>query len=412
MLFSQAFIPTAREAPKSAESKSHILSLRSGLLFMASAGIYSYLPLGYKILRKIEDIIRKHMDANGAQELFMSALQPLDIWKKTGRDKDLAEVIFKFDDRKERTLVLGPTHEELITEIVKKHVFSYKQLPIILYQIQAKFRDEMRPRYGLVRSCEFMMKDAYSFDVDREGLNASYEKMFCAYKDIFSECGLRTVISEADPGAMGGSTSHEFLAPAEIGEDTLFCCPDCGDYHKDAGKCKKCAKSLRKEPMIEVGHVFKLGTKYSQAQGVYVLGKEGERTLPIMGCYGIGVSRLISAIIEQNNDEKGIMWPKSVSGFDITLVVASSQKNEIAQESLRLYETLKKCGFDVLMDERSENLGVKINDAYLIGNPYIIIMGKKYLESRKFEVEKRASREKLFFSQEELINFLKAEYAG
>lgn len=407
ILFSKSFIPTTREVPKSAEAKSHILALRAGLLFMASAGIYSYLPLGYKILRRIENIIRKHMDSAGAQELFMSALQPMEIWKVTGRDKDLDEVMLKINDRKGRDLCLGPTHEELITEIVKKNVSSYKQLPFILYQIQTKFRDEVRPRYGLVRSCEFMMKDAYSFDVDEDGLNQNYQKMLTAYKDIFTECGLDFVTVEADPGAMGGSVSHEFMVPAEIGEDVLFQCKKCNKYFKKEGKCPKCKIALDEKKMIEVGHVFNLGTKYSLAQEAMFLDQKGSRKPIIMGCYGIGVSRIIPAIIETNSDDKGIIWPKGVSPFDVSLL---SLDEALLSQAISLAKDLEASGLSVLVDERNESAGVKFNDALLLGNPYIIVMGKKFAQSKKIDLEVRSTGEKLEFdSKEKLVNYLKNE---
>lgn len=407
ILFSKSFIPTTREVPKGAEAKSHILALRAGLLFMASAGIYSYLPVGYRILKRIEAIIRKHMDRAGAQEIFMSALQPLDIWKVTGRDKDLAEVMLAIKDRRGRELCLGPTHEELITEIVKKNVFSYKQLPFILYQIQTKFRDEPRPRYGLVRSCEFMMKDAYSFDISEDGLNENYEKMFTAYNDIFNECGLQFVTTEADPGAMGGSVSHEFMVPADIGEDTLFYCPKCQGYFKKEGKCAKCKAPLEEKKMIEIGHIFKLGTKYSLAQEAMFLDQNGERIPIIMGCYGIGVSRIIPAIIETNSDDKGIIWPRSVSPFDASIIILDDR---FLKDAASLSDKLEAEGLSALIDDRPESAGVKFNDAALLGNPYTIIMGKKFAQTKKADVEVRPTGEKLQLTVDEIIRYLKKEY--
>lgn len=375
---------------------------------MFSSGIYSYLPLGYRVLSKVSNIIRKHMNAKGAQELLMTALQPLEIWEKTGRDKVLEEVMIKFKDRKNRMLCLGPTHEEEITEIVRRFVLSHKQLPFILYQIQTKFRDETRPRFGLVRSCEFIMKDAYSFDCDEAGLSVNYEKMLAAYQDIFKECGLSFVMTEADCGAMGGSASHEFMVPSAIGEDTLYCCRNCVKYFKAAGKCPACNSILEEEKTIEVGHIFKLGTKYSLAQGSYFLDKSGERKPVIMGCYGIGVSRLLPAIAETSYDDKGIIWPKKVSPFDVSLVILDEK---LKGQALQLAEALEKEKFEVLADDRQEAAGVKFNDAYLIGNPYIVIMGKNYANSKKIDLEIRKTKEKLSLSEEELFNFLKKEYA-
>ncbi|MDD5194795.1 MAG: proline--tRNA ligase [Candidatus Omnitrophica bacterium] len=406
MLFSKSFIPTMREVPKDAEAKSHALALRAGLLFMASAGIYSYLPLGFAVLKKIEEIIRKHMNKAGACELFMSALQPIDIWQKTGRDKILEEVMIRFRDRRGRELCLGPTHEEMITEIVKKNVFSYRQLPLILYQIQTKFRDEPRPRFGLLRTCEFIMKDAYSFDATQEGLNVNYQKMLGAYQDIFKECGLNFIMTEADSGAMGGSLSHEFLVPAEIGEDMLYFCTKCNAYYKKEGKCPKCGTALLTKSMIEIGHIFQLGVKYSLAQGALFLDQEGKRQPAIMGCYGIGVSRLLPAIIETNSDDKGIIWPRGVSPFDATMVVVG---DALLQEALALAHTLEKSGLTILVDERIESAGVKFNDALLLGSPYTIVIGKNYTASGKIEVEARKTREKVTLSPEELINFFNNE---
>ena len=374
---------------------------------MVSSGIYSYLPLGWKVLGNINNIIRKHMGSKGAQELFMSALQPIEIWQKTGRDKDLEEVMFRFKDRKDRELCLGPTHEEVITEIIRRLVFSYKQLPLILYQIQTKFRDEPRPRFGLMRSCEFIMKDAYSFDKDKEGLDRNYEKMFEAYQDIFKECGLDFIAIEADSGAMGGSLSHEFMVPADSGEDLLFSCPDCTKHFKEKGKCPKCKKKLDEKKMIEIGHVFKLGTKYSQAQEALFLDEKGKRLPFIMGCYGIGVSRVFAAIAEVNSDEKGLVWPKGISPFDISLVVL---EDKLLPQALELEKALGDQGFSVLVDDRKEAAGVKFNDAYLLGNPYILIIGKKYIKDETIDLEVRKTRESKGFKKEELIKFLKNEY--
>jgi len=385
MLFSESFIFTLRQNPKTAECRSHKLLLKGCFLFMVSSGIYSYLPLGWRVLNNINNIIRKHMNFYGAQELLMSALQPMDIWQKTGRDKDLEEVMFKFKDRKKRELCLGPTHEEEITEIARRTVFSYKQLPFILYQIQTKFRDEPRPRFGLMRSCEFIMKDAYSFDKDEAGLDKNYEKMLSAYHNIFTDCGLNFVKIEADSGFMGGNISHEFMVPADIGEDIV------------EGK-----------RMIEIGHIFKLGTKYSSIQSALFLDEKGKRIPIVMGCYGIGVSRILSAIAEVSSDEKGIIWPKGISPFDASLIVLD---DKLLKDALSLRDELGKRGVSVLVDDRQEGAGVKFNDACLIGNPYIMIMGKKYLKDKTFDLEERKTGKKDSLKKEELINYLKHKWA-
>jgi len=407
MLFSKSFIFTQREDPKTAECKSHKLLLKGNFLFMVSSGIYSYLPLGWRVLNNINNIIRKHMDAAGAQELFMSALQPMEIWQKTGRDQDLKEVMFVFDDRKQRKLCLGPTHEEEITEIARRFVFSHKQLPFILYQIQTKFRDEPRPRFGLMRSCEFIMKDAYSFDRDQAGLDRNYEKMFSAYKKIFNECGLKFITTEAESGAMGGSVSHEFMVPADIGEDTLNFCKKCKKYFKDKKSCPKCKAKLEEKRMVEIGHIFQLGTKYSLAQEAFFSDEKGKRLPFIMGCYGIGVSRILSSIAEVNSDEKGIIWPKTIAPFAVSLVVLDKG---LLSDALELEEALESEGISVLVDDRDEAAGVKFNDASLIGNPYILVMGKKYLKDKIVDLEVRATKKKHEFNTEQVLEFMVKEY--
>ncbi len=411
MLFSKTFIPTQREVSKSAESISSRLLLKGGYLYMVSSGIYTYLPLGLKVLNNISNIIRKYMEEEGAIELLMSALQPIDIWKKTGRDKDLAEVMFRFQDRKGRDLCLGPTHEEEITEIAKKYLTSYRQLPVILYQIQTKFRDEIRPRFGLLRTCEFVMKDAYSFDKDLAGLEESYQKMFSAYEKIFKECGLDFVAVEADPGAMGGDVSHEFMIPAEVGEDILFYCKDCNKYYK-SDQCKVCGKAILPQRMIEVGHIFKLKTKYSLAQDAFFLDKDGTRKPFIMGCYGIGVSRLMSAIIEQHHDEKGIVWPLKVAPYQMSIIIVDITSSVLMEKAKFLEGRLKKEGWEILVDDRDESVGVKFNDAYLVGSPVLIVLGKKYLETQRFEIELRKSKKKLILTEEEFFNYFSHDFRG
>lgn len=406
MRLSKSFIFTLREDPKVADCVSHKFLLKGCYLSMISSGIYAYLPLGKIVLEKISGIIRKNMNLSGAQEISMSALQPIEMWQKTGRDKDLAEVMFRFNDRKGRPFCLGPTHEEEVTEIVAKHVASYKQLPFILYQIQTKFRDEPRPRYGLMRSCEFIMKDAYSFDLTEQGLDDNYNKMFNAYNNIFNDCGLNVIATEADSGAMGGKVSHEFMISSNIGEDVLFYCEKCAKYSK-SNKCSVCGGGVSEKRMIEIGHIFKLGLKYSLAQNAVFLDKDGARKPIIMGCYGIGVSRLLPAIAEANSDEKGIVWPKTVSPFDITFVVLD---DKFLPEALDFCDVLEKNGFSVLLDDRADSAGVKFRDAYLLGNPYIVIMGKGYASSAKFDLEIRKSYQKQSLTKEELINFLKHEY--
>jgi len=414
MKFSQSFIFTLREDPKIADCLSHKLLLKGSYLAMISSGVYSYLPLGYRVLSRISAIIRKHLNAAGAQEILMSALQPIELWQKTGRDKDLKDIMFRFKDRKEKEFCLGPTHEEEVTDIVAKFISSYKQLPFTLYQIQTKFRDEPRPRFGLMRSAEFIMKDAYSFDCDEAGLNVSYEKMRQAYQDIFNECGLKFAMVEADSGMMGGSLSHEFMVEADIGEDILYYCPacrqagsDCKKYLRNKGNCAVCGKPMEEKKMVEIGHVFKLGTKYTVAQEALISDNQGKRRPIIMGCYGIGVSRLLPSIAQTNCDEKGIIWPKSVAPFDLTIVVLD---DSLLNEAETFAQNLQNMGIEPLLDDRACGAGVKFNDAAAIGNPFTVVMGKTYAATRRVDLELRRTKEKLNFTLDEAVNFFKKEY--
>ncbi|MCM8795721.1 MAG: proline--tRNA ligase, partial [Candidatus Omnitrophica bacterium] len=343
MLWSKTFIPTLKVAPQEAESISHQLMLRAGLVRQLMAGVYTYLPLGLMVLENIQKIIRQEMNALGASELLLPALQPQELWIRSGRDKDMGETMMRFIDRKGRKLCLGPTHEEVITDLVKNHISSYRQLPLILYQIQTKFRDEIRPRFGLVRACEFIMKDAYSFDKDEAGLEKNYKAMYNAYQRIFKRCGIKILIKEADPGIMGGNVSHEFMAPAKDGEDVVL-------LNSEKINC------------IEVGHIFKLGTKYSLSLGANFINESAELKPIIMGCYGIGVSRLISAIIEQNYDLSGIIWPEEVSPFKVIILPLDVTDKKIMQKAKELYAKLEKENIDSLLDDRDERAGVKFKD--------------------------------------------------
>ena len=399
MRWSQYFIPTLKEIPAGIESVSHQLLLRSGLVNMLTAGVYSYMPMGWRVLSRIQDIIRREMNAVGAHELLLPCLQPLEIWKRTGRDETLKDVMLHFQDQRRRELCLGPTHEEIITDLVRQYVQSYRQLPVTLYQIQTKFRDEMRPRFGIVRACEFVMKDAYSFDRDIPGMQASYQRMYGAYQKIFQIMGLDVVIIAAESGAMGGDVSHEFLVPAPIGEDTVFVCPECAyaqgpKESPDAEKCPRCSKgTLGKKAAIELGHVFQLGTKYSQALGAVYADEDGQQKPFIMGCYGIGVSRLIAALIECHHDDKGIIWPAAVAPFEIEILPLQVQEPALMQAADQLYEQLRQAGIEVLMDDRDESAGCKFNDADLIGIPLRVTIGTKGLKQGKLEIKKRSENQ-------------------
>jgi prolyl-tRNA synthetase len=409
MFWSKVFIPTLKETPKEAESLGHQLLLRAGFVRMLMAGAYTYLPMGLRVLEKIQGIIRQEMNACGASELLLPALHPLELWQKTGRDKDLGQVMYQLEDRRGRKVALGPTHEEVITDLLKNNLSSYRQLPLVLYQIQTKFRDEIRPRFGLIRACEFIMKDAYSFDQDEAGLDKNYQLMYEAYKRIFSRCGLKTLITEADSGVMGGKVSHEFMVEAPLGEDVVCCCPKCKTAKAFDEKdilCVNCNVKMDKVNTIEVGHIFKLGTKYSQAMQANFSDSSGKLKPLIMGCYGIGVSRLIAAIIEQNNDSEGIIWPAEVSPFRVMILPLDVTNQGVMDVAKGLYQELEALGWDVLFDDRDERAGVKFKDADLIGVPASIVIGKKSIEEGKVELRIRKDKSTLALPKEEALKVI------
>ena len=532
MRMSNLLMPTLREVPAEAEITSHRLMLRAGLIRKLAAGIYSYLPLGLRSLKKIEQIVREEMDRAGAQELLMSALLPAEAYQASGRWEVFGDSMFRLRDRGGRDFCLGPTHEELFTQTVIDNVRSYKEFPMTLYQIQTKYRDEGRPRFGLMRTREFTMKDAYSFDLSEEGLDKSYKKMYDAYCRIFTRLGLDFTIVDADSGAMGGSGSQEFMVKSPVGEDGIAYCDDCGyaanyekaqcipqkkdypdgeltlekvctpnshtidelvaslgmephnfaktilykaddkyiaamvrgdreinevklknlvgctddlelaepvavrelthaqvgfagpigleipvyadlevvemrnfivganetDYHwknvnigrdftpdftadirliTDGDVCSRCGKPIKTAQGIEVGHIFKLGTKYSDALGLKALDESGEEKTVIMGCYGIGVTRCIAAVIEQNYDDNGIIWPVSVAPYQVIVVPVNYKDEAQVTEAERIYGELQSLGIEALLDDREERAGVKFKDADLIGIPVRIVVGKK-----------------------------------
>jgi len=360
MRWSQYFLPTLKEASVEGEDTPSLrLTLQAGMVRQLSSGIYTYLPFGLAVLRNIERVIREEMNATGAVELLMPALQPTSLWKESDRYKLLGKdiVSFVFKDRHERELLLGPTHEEVIMEVVRRDVNSYKQLPLTLYQIQTKFRDEMRPRFGLVRSREFLMKDAYSFDVDEKGLEISYRKMLAAYHTIFKRLGIKYKVTGADSGAMGGKFSEEFVAE---------------------GAC----------PELEIGHIFKLGTPYSEKMKGLFLDETGRQRPYVMGCYGIGVSRLVSAVIENNYDQSGI-WPLSVAPFHLLILPVNYDDPTVKETANRLYAAAQEKGIPVMLDDRARQAGEKFKDADLTGIPFRITIGKN-LKEGKVELKKRS----------------------
>ncbi len=374
MRWSKCYIPTLKEDPSDAEVRSHKLMLRAGFIRRLGSGTYSYLPMGLRILRKIEKIIREEMNAAGGLEVLLPAMQPIDLWKKADRLGLLKEILITYKDRSGKENIFGPTHEEVITDLISKDIKSYRDLPKVLYQIQTKFRDEPRPRFGVLRSKEFIMKDAYSFDADKEGLDAIYKKMYDAYCRIFDRCGLKYVTMEADSGFMGGELSHEFMAPADCGEDEI--------KEKNGG--------VRKA--IELGHTFKLGTKYSKPLGAVYLGQKGEVRDIIMGCYGIGVNRIFAAAIEQNNDKDGIIWPDLIAPYRVMIIEVDPGDKDVKKATEKLYEELQSSGIETLLDDREERPGIKFKDADLIGIPLQIIVGNKNLKDGKIELKVRKTQ--------------------
>jgi len=557
---SKLFGKTLRETPAEAETASHRLLLKAGMIHQVAAGVYSYLPLAWRVLKKIENIIRDEMDAAGGQELMMPVLQPLELWQQTGRDLAFGKGLFTLSDRKERKLALGPTHEEVITELVSHNVQSYRDLPLLLYQIQTKFRDEPRPRGGLLRVREFTMKDLYSFDADEEGLNQSYQTMLQAYQNIYARCGLPALLVEADSGAIGGKESHEFMVITDSGEDEIIYCSNCqyaanaekagsikskiesgkplpieevstpgfctieevsrflkvpqshtlkavfyiadgelvfvvirGDievnevklknalhcselrlaseaevikagivagsaspigisgikiiaddsitsgtnfvagankpdthyrnvnYPRDfkvdliadiaraqAGEgCPKCGEKLLSTRGIEVGHVFKLGIFLSEKLGAVFIDPNGVSRPIVMGCYGIGLGRLLAAAIEQNHDDKGIIWPLAIAPYHIYLCPLYMENPKVAATAENLYANLEAQGLEVLFDDRNESPGVKFNDADLLGIPFRVTISPRTLEKNSAEIKKRSEKESQLVSLEGITAELK-----
>jgi prolyl-tRNA synthetase len=404
MFWSKVFLPTLKDTPQDAEVISHQLMLRSGMIRRVTSGIYTWLPIGLKVLRKVENIVREEMDASGAQEVLMPMVQPKELWEETQRWEKMGPELLRIQDRHERDFCLGPTHEEVITDLIRNNVKSYKELPLNLYQIQTKFRDEVRPRYGVMRGREFLMKDSYSFNLDEDSLNESYVLMKEAYKKILDRLGLQFKIVKADSGAIGGDASEEFHVLAENGEDTIAI-SDSSDFAINTELLLEEGEdieSLQGKPSpdgegiieikkgIEVGHIFQLGKVYTDAMKANVLDNEGKAQNLYMGCYGIGVSRLVAAAIEQNNDDKGIIWPEAMTPFEVNIIAIGFDKDEkIAKASTDLYSKLSSMGYEVILDDRKDGYGTKMKDAELIGVPINVIIGKQYLQNGEIELKHR-----------------------
>ena len=568
MRWTRTFIPTRREAPSDAKSPSHKLMVRAGLIRQLAAGSYSYLPLGFRALRKAEAIVREEMDRAGAIELFMPSLHPPELWEETGRLAAFGDTLMKVKDRKGATNVLGPTHEEVITHIVRNEVKSYKQLPITLYQIQGKFRDEARPRHGIIRTREFIMKDAYSFDVDEKGMGKSYQAMYDAYNRIYTRAELKFTPVEADTGLMGGDVSHEFMAVSPYGEDSVVTCGSCkyaankekaecppppgfdgretrellpleevstpgahtieqvtdflkvpprllvktiiyktnagfiaalvrgdhevnesklrraaqaeslematseeilkqtggpigfsgpaglklpifcdhvvaglanfvtgankkdahltnvnlnrdfrptavGDYRMavEGDACPRCGGKLGFTHGIEVGHVFKLGTRYSKKMNCVYLDEKSQLHPMVMGCYGIGVNRILAAAVENHHDDAGIVWPKEIAPYQVEIVTIDHKKMQIVETGHDLYGKLEKAGLEVLWDDREAAPGVKFADADLIGIPVRVTIGKRTVEAGTVDIRARNKKDQKSVSLEQVVDAVKHELA-
>ena len=404
MFWSKVFLPTLKDSPQDAEIISHKLMLRSGMIRRVTSGIYTWLPLGLRVLRKVENIVREEMNASGAQEVLMPMVQPRELWEETHRWEKMGPELLRIQDRHKRDFCLGPTHEEVITDLIRNNIKSYKELPLNLYQIQTKFRDEVRPRYGVMRGREFLMKDSYSFNLNEESLAESYLLMKNTYKKIIDRLGLKFKIVKADSGAIGGDTSEEFHILAENGEDTIAV-SDSSDFAINTELLLKEGedlKSLQGKPSpdgegvieikkgIEIGHIFQLGRVYADAMNANVLDQEGKARSLFMGCYGIGVSRLVAAAIEQNNDDKGIIWPDAIAPYEVNIVAIGFDKDkEIAKAAIDLYNQLLSMGYEAMLDDRKDGYGTKMKDAELIGVPINVIIGKQYLQNNEIELKHR-----------------------
>lgn len=395
MYYKKSLIKTFKETPKEADAISAALLLRASYIKKVSAGIYDFLPLGWQVMQNLVKIIREEMNALGGQEIFMPTLQPKEMWQETGRWEKFDPPLFVVKDRHEKEYAVGPTHEEAVTDIAKDFFTSYKELPQMLYQIQTKLRNEMRATGGLLRVREFLMKDAYSFHADKEDFDNFYQKVIGAYYKIYKRVGIDVKMVEAHSGSIGGEKSNEFMMLSETGEDTIYTCQSC-DYAAneevvaDKEKCPKCSSQVKPEKAIEVGHIFQLGDLYSKKMNALFLDKDGKQKPSFMGCYGIGIGRLMASIVEKNHDETGIIWPKEVAPQDVYLIDLEGSKGE------EIYNKLSDNGFMVLFDDREVSAGVKFADADLLGIPYRLVISEKTLKEGNVEIKKRSEKETKF----------------
>ena len=426
MRLSSFFLPTSRDDPAEAQIVSHRLMLRAGMIRQASAGIYSWLPLGFRALRNVERIVREEQDRAGCQEMLMPTIQSADLWRESGRYEGYGKEMLRIEDRHGRDMLYGPTNEEQITEIFRHYIKSYRELPKLLYHIQWKFRDEVRPRFGVMRGREFLMKDSYSFDLDYQGARRSYNKMFVAYLRTFARLGLRAIPMQADTGPIGGDLSHEFIILAGTGESEVYCHRDlveqdvlgedidyeadlapevarwtghyaATDEKYDEAEAATLGDDLVRARGIEVGHIFYFGTKYSKAMNAAVRGPDDEEIFLEMGSYGIGVSRLVGAIIEASHDDDGIVWPEAVAPFRVGLVNLKPGDAKCDAACEEIYRTLEGTGCETLIDDRSLRAGAKFADMDLIGLPWQVIVGPRGIGGGSVELKRRdtGAREEL-----------------
>jgi prolyl-tRNA synthetase len=401
MYYSKLLIPTMKEAPSDAVLPSHIFLVRGGFIqSVGDSGLYNFLPLGKKVLDRVRGVVKEELDSAGCQEVSLAFVTPTALWRESGREEEYGKELLRLQDRKEHEYVLSPTNEEAMVNLVRQSVKSYKQLPLNLYQINLKFRDEIRPRFGLLRGREFLMKDGYSFHENVEDMQREFAHMEETYKRILERLGLGFRVVEADSGQIGGEGSKEFMILADSGEDDIVVCDAC-DYganvevatdFKEGDRCQ-CGAPLRMTKGIEVGHIFQLGTKYSEAMGATFLNKEGKTEPYVMGTYGIGVSRLLAAIIEQNHDDSGCIWTKASAPFDAYILISNMKEEAQVEVAKKLYAQLTAEGYDVLLDDRSERFGAKIKDFELLGIPYGVTVGKK-LSQGEVELITRAGMQK------------------
>ena len=434
MRLSQYFLPLLKETPKEAQIASHRLMLRAGMIQQSSAGIYSWLPLGKKVLDKIADIVREEQNRAGALEIMMPTIQPAELWQESGRYDDYGAEMLRIKDRHDRDMLYGPTNEEQVTDIFRAHVRSYKALPLNLYHIQWKFRDEVRPRFGIMRGREFLMKDAYSFDSDAAGARAAYNRMFVSYLKTFARMGLTAIPMEADTGPIGGDMSHEFIILAETGESGVYFHKDWldadlvtqvnydedlqpvvdrftslyarADEKHDPETCPVAADELMSLRGIEVGHIFYFGEKYSAAMGAGVTAPDGTNRPVHMGSYGIGVSRLVGGIIEASHDDRGIIWPRAVAPFDVAVVNLKAGDETCDSCAEDLYAKLQAAGADPLYDDRDDRPGAKLAAIDLIGIPWQIVVGPRGMANGVVEVKNRRTGEAVEVSPDSALSMV------